>query len=243
VVATDAAARLRLEGALVAQDPPAVRLVAHNLGDAAAVDVTPQVAFEHRSYDGVPATIPPGAQHEWRLSLPPPTDGTVPAQVQVVWRDGGGDRRMVPLVVLVSTSGAAQGSVALAWALEPAAPVSHTRLSLENRGARPLAGRVAVALPGELTTEPKSQAITVAANGITTVPLAIESRSAAPGTYPVYAVFTYSDGGRPYAALASGDLTVKPSGGKRLIPLAVGAAARGVASGLLIVALKASRKS
>jgi hypothetical protein len=243
--ATIAAAELRLDGAVIGSEPPAVRVVARNVGTVAAVDVTPAIVFEHRNYDGAPAAISPGGEHEWRLSLPPSTAiGTSPAIGRVAWHDAAGAQHSWPLVVLVPTPGAPASPVTLAWANEVAAPVAHTRLTLENHGERPVAGRVVVELPGELAIEPQSQPVAVPANATRTVPLAIESRDAPSQTYPAYAVFTYTDGGRAYATLTRIDLVVGPSSrGTRAVPLAVGGMALALVSLLLLLALRTNRRT
>jgi hypothetical protein len=237
------AAALRLEGSVVGHDPPALRVVAHNTGDTPARDVTPAVLFEQQSYRGVPASIGAGAMHEWRLGLTPPSlPGTTPATVRVEWTNAGGGRQLLPLVVLVPVpGGAAPGPVGITWTLEPAAPVAHTRVRLENRGARPVVGRLVLVLADPLTTEPGGQPATVPANGSTTIPVAIESRGAPAGVYPAYALFTYDEDAERRAALASVPLTVaRTSARSRAVPLAIGVAAVLVAAGLLAIALRAS---
>lgn len=236
---------LRLEGSVVAQDPPAIRVIAHNTGETTVRDVTPTVAFEHQSYRGVPASLDAGAHHEWRLGLPPPSQpGTSAATVRTEWMDVVGARHALPLVVLVSAATELPPDpVELVWTLEPAAPVAHTRVRLENRGPRPVVGRLAFVLPGELTTEPEGQPVTIPARAGTTVPVAIESRGAESGSYPAYALFTYTDADRRRAALTAGELTVaRAPRGERAMPLAIGGGALILAFALLAVALRASRR-
>lgn len=244
LVAASVPGQLRLEGTVVAHDPPALRISARNAGDTAARDVTPTVVFDHRSYDAAPATIGSGEQREWLLSLPPPSaTGTFPATARLAWRDATNARHTAPFVLPVSTPGAPSSAVLLSWTVEPAAPVAHTRLLLENRGTRPLAGRLALVLPGELTTQPDTQPVAIAANGTATVPIAIESRGAEAGTYPVYAVFTYTDTASRHAEVARVDVAVlRPRAGARATPLAIGGAALTLAAGLLAIALRISRR-
>jgi hypothetical protein len=235
---------LRVEGSLVPGDPPGLHVVVRNAGADSARAVTPTVIFEHQSYPGVPTSLDAGDEHEWRLGLPPPSGpGTSPATVRVDWTAATGIRHTLPLVLLVpGTPDPGPEPVDVVWSVAPVATVAHTRVRLANRGPRPVVGRLAFVLPGELSTEPEGQPMTVGARSDTTVPVAIESRGAEPGTYPAYALFTYMDADRRHASLAPAELTVtRPAAATRAVPLAIGAGAVILAVAVLALALRASR--
>ena len=134
--------------------------------------------------------------------------------------------------------------LAATWTTEPIGRFGHAHLQLENPGVLPVAGRVVFVLPAHLSTEPESEPTAVPAGGRATVPLVIENHGATPGrSYPISAVFTYTENGIHHAVLAETTAAVVGgSEGERIPPLAVGGGALALALGLLAFAWRAARR-
>jgi len=225
-------------------EPPAVQLVVTNSGAETARDVVPEVLYQHRTYGGERAQLEPTVRRAWRFSLSPPEGvGTFPATLRVRWSDSSGGGALA-LVALVATSGAAASHLAATWTIEPIGRLGHAHLQLENPGVLPVAGRVVFVLPAHLTTEPESEPAAVPAAGRATVPLVIENHGATPGqSYPVSAVFTYTENGMHYAVLGEATASVVGgSEGERVPPLAIGGSALALALGLLAIAWWTARR-
>ena len=235
---------LEASTAAASGEPPAVQLVVTNSGTETARDVVPEVLYQHRTYSGERAQLEPTVRRAWRFSLAPPDGvGTFPATLRIRWSDSeGGDA--LALVALVATPDAAASHLAATWTTEPIGRLGHAHLQLENPGVLPVAGRVVFVLPAHLSTEPESEPAAVPAGGRATVPLVIENHGAAPGrSYPVSAVFTYTENGIHHAVLAETTASVVGgSEGERVPPLAIGGGALALALGLMVLAWRAARR-
>lgn len=216
-----------------------LHVVVRNTGDETAHAVVPRLVYQHRTAEGDAVTLEPDAAHEWHLPLPPaPGPGAFPATVRVGYVDGFGRPGSVPLVVLIASAGAAAApSVQAALDVGPLAGVAHGKLLLDNRGPRPVAGRVVFVLPGGMSTEPESLPAQVAAGSRTIVPLAIETRGPVPpGRHAVYAVFEYAEDGEHVTVVATTDVASTAGRGPRARPLLVGFGALALTLTLLAVA-------
>jgi hypothetical protein len=236
-----AAAPLHLEARASLDGTVALRLVAANPGTAPARAVRPEVAWEREAFAGPPATLGPGARHEWRFSLPPPpAPGTFPITVRVRHTDASGEARMTPLVTLVSSPDAPPDPVRASFHGQPLSHVGTARVVLENRGAQAVAGRLFLVLPGGLATAPESLPAQVAARDQTTIPLVVEDVGLEAGAvYPAFVLFVHTAAGVHHAALAEGGLSAAGGPGSgRARPLVVGAVALAAAVGLLALALR-----
>lgn len=239
----DGAALLRVGAAPMPTETPGIELSAANDGDADAAGVTPVVVSQHVSATGEPVSLAPGARHVWHLSLPPPPpEGSVAAIARVRWTGADGEVASAPAVAVLAAPGATTPAVGATLLAEPLARVANMRLALENRGDRPVAGRVVAVLPSGITTEPESQAVTVGARSTATVPIMLDaSQARADRDYPAYALFEYTDGTLRRAVAAATTLRAARERGSRR-PLVVGAVASLAMLAVLAFALARSRR-
>jgi len=164
-VAGQAAAQLRLEAESQVGDVVTLRLRATNAAAEAVHDVVPEVVYRHRTVAAERvAAIAPGAAHEWRTALPaPPGPGTFPATIRLRYTARDGQARSELLVHLVRTPGAPPSDVRATLAAEPVSRLGHAAVTLENATPEGVAGRLVVALPFDLRTDPESRPAEVAA--------------------------------------------------------------------------------
>ncbi len=241
--APTAGAALRLEAESRVSDGVTLRLRATNTAAEPAEDVVSEVVYHHRTV--VPervAAIDPGAAHEWAMTLPaPPGPGTFPVTVRVRWAARDGEMRSEVLVHLVRTPGAPPSDVHATLETEPVSRLGRVVVTLENAGSERVAGRLVVALPPDLRTDPESRAAEVAPSGRVALPVAVQNAGARPGDVrPVFALFEYDRDGAHHTVLATGTLRVVARGTDRR-PLLVGLGALAVALSILAVALRSAR--
>lgn len=243
-VAGRAAAELRLEAETRVADGVTLRLRATNLAPEAVHDAVPEIVYRHRTVaaDRVDV-IGAGAVHEWHVNLPaPPGPGTFPVTVRLRYAERGGRPRSTLLVDLVRTPGAPPPEVRATLATEPVSRLGHAVLTLENAAPQQVAGRVVVALPADLHTDPESRAAEVAASGRVSLPIVVENVGARPGDVrPIFTLFEYDRGGTHQAVLGEATLAVVGSR-DALRPLLVGIVALALALGMLAVALRSGRR-
>jgi hypothetical protein len=166
----------------------------------------------------------------------------VPAIGQVRWAGAREGRGSVPVVAVLRAADAPAPSVDATLVATPLARVASMRFALVNRGDTLLAGRVVAVLPAAITTEPQSQAATLAAHASTTVPIMLDASEARVGVhYPAFAFFEYADGGAPQVVVATTTLRASSERGSR-VPLLVGGGALVGALGVLAFALRRSRR-
>jgi len=220
---------------------PVLRVAAISAGSEAATHVVPEVTYHHDTYQGAPAQIAPGSRHDWRFSLPPPAaPGTYAVTIRVRYRDARGDQRMIPAVTLLSTPGAAPGVVAASLSATPTTGVSTVRLVLDNRGPRPVGGRVTTVLPSELHTEPETRPVELPVGASRVVPVSLMWRdSSAHDLRPVWALFEYRQAGVFHAIAARVDVARPPDTWHRHVPLVVVTVALVSALAILGVAWRA----
>ena len=126
-------------------------------------------------------------------------------------------------------------------ATEPVSRLGHAVVTLENAAPEQVAGRLVVALPRDLRTDPESRAVEVAAAGRISLPIVVENVGAQPGDVrPVFALFEYDRDGTHHAVLGEATLAVaRTSYASR--PLLVGIGALVLALGILALALRNAR--
>ena len=242
-VAGSAAAELRLEAESRVADTVILRVRATNPGPEAVHDVMPEVVYRHRTVgeDRV-GVIDGGTAHEWRTTLPAPSGpGTFPVTIRLRYVDGRGQPRSTLLVHLVRTPGAPPPEVQATVATEPVSRLGHAVVTLENAAPEQVAGRLVVALPRDLRTDPESRAVEVAAAGRISLPIVVENVGAQPGDVrPVFALFEYDRDGTHHAVLGEATVAVaRTSDASR--PLLVGIGALVLALGILALALRNAR--
>jgi hypothetical protein len=213
---------------------PVLELVANGNGEAA--EVTPTVVYQHRTWTGDTATIPPGSRHAWSFPLPVPDDpGTFPVSIRADYR-AGGRTAMTPLVLVLATPGAAGSPVRMALTTTPITTFGRGELVLENGDDRTLAGRVSYLLPSGLRTDPESTPALLAAGERAVLPLLIENLGAPPTSgESLFAVFEYGADGSHHTVIATAPLTVASRGGLS-VALMVGLGALAAAVCVLAVA-------
>ncbi len=219
-------------------DGTTLRLTVRNTGDAAASDVRPAVHHQGVTRDGEPLpALASGAAHAWTIALERPAEpGAVPAIIDVSYTDDGGTPHTVPHVVAVETPGLPAADVTLGFDATPIGRYGRATLTLENRGAVPIHGRVVVALPSELITEPVSQAADVAAGDRIVLPIVVQPQGMIrAGVAPAFAFFDYGLDGRRHVVIGRTDLTVTSPHGP-VSPLVVGSAALAAAFAALGIA-------
>ncbi len=242
-VAGQAAAQLRLEAESQVGDVVTLRLRATNAAAEAVHDVVPEVVYRHRTVAAERVVaIAPGAAHEWRTALPaPPGPGTFPATIRLRYTARDGQARSELLVHLVRTPGAPPSDVRATLAAEPVSRLGHAAVTLENATPEGVAGRLVVALPFDLRTDPESRPAEVAASGRISLPVVVQNVAARPGDHrPVFALFEYDRDGTHHAVLAEATLSVVGRRGDRR-PLVVGLAALAVALSILAIAWRRAR--
>jgi hypothetical protein len=202
---------------------PVLRLAVISAGSEAATHVVPEVAYHHDTYQGAPAQIAPGSRRDWRFSLSPPAaPGTYAVTIRVRYRDARGDQRTIPTVALLSTPGAAPGAVSASLSATPTTSVSTVRLVLDNRGPRPVAGRVTTVLPSELHTEPETSPVELPVGASRLVPVNLMWRDpSADELRPVWVLFEYRQAGVFHAIAARVDVARPPDTWRRRVPLVV----------------------
>ncbi len=209
-----------------------------NPGDHPVSDVAPVVVYQGQERHGdARPELAAGARTAWTVTLPPPAEpGTVPAVIDVHYRDGA-QRRSVPAVAAVSTPGLlSEPEVRAAFTTGPVTSYARAELLLDNPTPSSVHGRVIVVLPAGLSTEPTSQAAEVPANGRRAVPLVIQNDGAAPDAgLPALALFEYDSPGRRHLAIAPVTVPVV-GGGPSAPPLLVGSVALALALALCGVA-------
>ena len=120
---------------------------------------------------------------------------------------------------LVRTPGAPPSDVRVTLETEPVARLGHAVVTLENAAPRQVAGRLVVALPPDLRTDPESQPAEVAASGRISLPIVVQNEQ----------------DGAHHAVVGESTLSVvAPRAGGR--PLLVGLGALAVALAILAVA-------
>ncbi len=225
-------------------DGATLHLTARNTGSDPARAVQPHVYHQSRTHDGdVVDAIAPGATHTWTIALPRPTEpGTTPVIVDVAYTDAGDVVRSTPFVTTVDTPGLPPPDVTLTLETTPIGRYGRATLRLENHGPAPIHGRVVVALPGDVVTEPVSQAADAAAGKRMEIPIVLQRQGPArEATLPAYAFFDYGLDGRRHVVLAATTLTIGTPGGP-VSPLVVGVTALGLAFAALAVALRAAAR-
>lgn len=235
----DAAALLSVDATpTVAADGTSLRLVVTNGGDAGARDVRPSVHHQNVTHDGAPlAALPAGVTHEWIFALARPVEpGAVPAIVDVRWTDEAGAAHAIPHVVAIETSGLPAPDVTLDFESTRITRYGRATLTLENHGDVPIHGRVVVALPGGVVTEPVSQAADVAPGRRVAFPMVLQPQgTVSTGLTPAFAFFDYGLDGRRHVVVRRTMLDVAmPSGA--VSPLVVGGTALGLAFAALAAA-------
>lgn len=231
-------------GTTLGANGASLRLTARNTGTDAARDVTPHVYHQGRTLDGdVVTTIAPGAEQTWTIALPRPSEpGTLPVIVDVAYVDADDVQRSTPLVTTVDTPGLPPPDVTLALETTPIGRYGRATLRLVNSGPAPIHGRVVVALPSDVITEPVSQAADVAAGRSIEIPIVLQRQGPArETTLPAYAFFDYGLDGRRHVVLSATTLTIGTPGGP-VSPLVVGVTALGLAFAALAVALRAAAR-
>ncbi|HLK09812.1 MAG TPA: hypothetical protein VKW76_00355 [Candidatus Binatia bacterium] len=213
----------------VAAAATTLRLTATNAGGETARHIAPEVTWLDRPRPAeAVAALDPGGRQRWDLALPPaPAAGAFPLVIRVRYADANGYPLSALLVHLVRTPGAPAGPVRAGLVAGPVTTFGTARLRLEDPGPRAVAGRVVVALPAELTTDPESQPAQVPAQGHVELPLVVQNASALVGSaYPMYALFEYDWEGVHQAVVGEATLRVAAaSAAGRGVPLAVGTAA------------------
>ncbi|HEV7732079.1 MAG TPA: hypothetical protein VGR62_07950 [Candidatus Binatia bacterium] len=239
------AALLVLEGdTTLAADGATLHLTARNTGTDAARNIQPHVYHQSHTLDGdVVDTIAPGAAHTWTLALPRPTEpGSTPVIVDLAHTDADDVTRSTPFVTTVDTPGLPPPDVTLTLETTPIGRYGRATLRLDNRGPAAIHGRVVLALPGDVITEPVSQAADAAAGRGMEIPIVLQRQgSAREAILPAYAFFDYGLDGRRHVVLAATTLTIGAPGGP-VSPLVVGVTALGVAFAALAVALRAAAR-
>jgi len=240
--ATTASAAARLE--LAADAGPDLRVVATNVGDAAASAVAPALASSQRPAAGDAVALAAGERHEWLLPAPPPPGpGTYPVVVRVRWTDALG-AHAVPVVALASTPGESPSRARVTLDAGQVGRSGHVRVHVASPYPEPLAGRVFLVLPDGLSTEPESVPAQVPPDGTVIAPFVVENHAVSPGPYPAYAVFEHSAAGVRHAAIARTMLTVGDDGGvgwdRRML---VGVTALAVVLVVAGLAWRASRRA
>jgi hypothetical protein len=222
----------------LAADRTTLQLVVRNTGTDAVRDVRPAVHHQGVTHDGTPLeSLPPGDDHAWTIVLDPPAEpGAIPAIVDVAYLAPDGTRQTVPYVAAVETPGLPPADVTLAFESTPVGRYGSATLTLQNRGAVPIHGRVVLALPSALTTEPVSQAADVAAGQRLVVPVVVQRAGGArPGLESVFAFFDYGLEGRRHVVVSRSIVTISDASGS-VSPLVVGGMALALALAALAVA-------
>jgi hypothetical protein len=235
------------EPALVAEArlvPGALEVMIRNTRASAVAGVLPEVVYQHRTLQGAPERLEPGARHTWELELPPPLrPGAAVAVVRVSAEDASAAAAAPVVVALVATPGTAPAAVRVSLESEPVTRSGRADIRLANPGAAEVDGRIVIVLPDGLATDPRTYPARVPATGSAVVTVAIENRGALPpGTYAGYALFEYAEGDSQQTAMAKGLLTVAPPAGSESLPLLVGAFALLVAIAFLGLALRRSAR-
>jgi len=243
VAAGTALAELRVEGESQVADGVSLRVRATNTAPEAVRDVVPEVVYRHRTVvaDRVDL-IEGGAVHEWRTNLPaPPGPGTFPVTIRLRYADRDGPARPALLVHLIRTPGAPPPDVQATIATEPVSRMGQAVVTLENAAADQVAGRLVVALPDDLRTDPESRAVEVVGSGRVSLPIVVENVGARPGDVrPIFAVFEYDRDGTHHAVLGEATLAVVGSR-SALRPLLIGLGALAVALTILALAVRRAR--
>ncbi len=240
---------LRASGALAAvhievtaEGGPELRVVVANVGDESAQDVAPEVLYRHRSERQPAVEVAPGERREWYIALDAPPAGALPAVVRVHYRDNG-RTATVPTVVALTAPGTPPEAVRGRLDAPAVAGVSHGTLVLENPGSRAVAGRVSYVLPGGLSVDPESMPAEIPSAGRATLPVVLQNEGGlAPGRYPAFAVLAYGDATAPHTVVVRGSVDVGRDDPRRRRPLAIGAAALGVALITLAIAFRRVRR-
>ena len=212
-------------------------LRATNTAGEAMHDVAPEVVYQHITVVADrAAAIQEGAAHEWRMTLPAPSGpGTFPVTVHVRYAGREGRARSELLVHLVRTPGAPPSDVRVTLETEPVARLGHAVVTLENAAPRQVAGRLVVALPPDLRTDPESQPAEVAASGRISLPIVVQNVGGPPGRGSPALRPLRVRAGRHRAVVGESTLSVvAPRAGGR--PLLVGLGALAVALAILAVA-------
>jgi len=242
-VAGPAAAQLRLEVESQVADGVTLRLRATNTAAEVMHDVVPEVVYRHRTVVAARVeAIAPGAAHEWRTALPaPPGPGTFPATIRLRYAARDGQARSGLLVHLVHTPGAPPPEVRATLATEPVSRLGHAAVTLENAAPERVAGRLVIALPPDLRTDPESRPAEVAGSGRISLPVVVQNVGARRGDLrPVFALFEYDRDGTHHAVLAEATLSVAGRSADRR-PLVVGLGALAVALSILAIAWRSAR--
>lgn len=219
-------------------DGTTLRLGVQNTGDTPARDVRPSIHHQGVTHEGAPlASLAAGNTHDWTIALARPAEpGAFPAIVELRWVDATGATRTTPHVVAVGTPGLPPPDVTLAFETTPIGRYGRATLTLQNHGPVPIHGRVVVALPSELVTEPVSQAADVAAGQRLVLPIVLQRQGdARPGTPPAFAFFDYGLEGRRHVVVSRTTVDVRAPTGS-VSPLVVGGAALALALAVLAVA-------
>jgi hypothetical protein len=230
-----AAAAVRLTGDARFHDgAPVLDLVAN--GDGEAAEVTPTVVYQHRTWKGDAASVPPGGRHAWSFPLPAPDDpGTFPVSIRADYR-AGGRSAMTPLVLVLATPGAAGSPLRVTLTTTPITSFGRGELVLENGDDRTLAGRVSYFLPSDLRTDPESAPARMAPGERAVLPLLIENLGAKPTSgESLFAVFEYDADGAHHTVVATAPLSVSSRGGVT-VALMIGLGALAAAVCVLAVA-------
>jgi len=243
VLAVRAAADLRLDAESQVGDAVDLRLRATNGADAPVHDVVPELVYRHRTVVAERVqTIGAHAAHEWQTSLDaPPGPGTFPVTIRLRYADPEAGTRSALLVHLIRTPGSPPADVQVVVATEPVARLAHGAVTLENGAPAPIAGRLVVALPADLRSDPESRPAEVPAAGRATLPVVVENVAARPGDVrPMFALFEYDRDGAHHAVLGEAMLSVAAQRADAR-PLLVGAAALAVALAALALAWRSVR--
>jgi hypothetical protein len=166
----------------------------------------------------------------------PAEPGGIPAVIEVGWTDEHGTRHTTPHVVAVETPGLPPADVTLALESTPVTRYGRATLTLQNRGAAPIHGRVVIILPSDLVTEPVSQAADVTPGQRLVLPVIVQRNDAAhTGFVDAFAFFDYGLEGRRHVVVSRTTVDVRPVSGS-VSPLVVGGIALGMAFTALAIA-------
>jgi hypothetical protein len=225
-------------------EPVLLTVTARNQGDEPADAVIAEAIFAHETRSGESVRLAPAEAHTWRLDLPAPTSpGTYPVRIDVRYADPRGAGHAQPFVALVRTPGAPGSPLDIRLEAGPIARAGSARLWLTNPTTEPVAGRVVAALPAALQTAPESQPVQIPAGGERVVPLVMQNRAAvAHEVYPIYAWFEYTLGGMHFTALATATMPASATDAGRAVPLLVGGVVTATALGVVVIAIRRTRR-